>query len=401
MNAGNIVILTQYFLPETGAPQSRLYETALGLKERGWNVTIVTAMPNYPSGRIFANYKHKFYIKDSVGNLDVHRYTLYPSNSPHKLPRIFSMLSFSATALFSVSRLRKFKPDYIFTESPPLALGVTGLALAKATGAKHILNVSDLWPLSAYRLGALSKGGFYNMVVKLEKFLYRKSYACTGQSQEIIEHIHQEGGKQVHLFRNGVDIRRFEGQTHNHPVKNDAPLKVIYTGLLGVAQGIAGICRHINFVSANAELHIYGEGSERAEIEQYIKDHPGTGIVYHGLVKREDIPATLSKADIALIPLIKPIEGAVPSKIYEAMAAGLPILFSGGGEGEQIIKTYDTGWVCKPRKHQDISACIQQIANSDRTELITKKANCLNAAKNVFNREIQIDQLHQLLLKGK
>jgi glycosyltransferase involved in cell wall biosynthesis len=401
LSAGNIVILTQYFLPETGAPQSRLYETALGLKERGWNVAIVTAMPNYPSGAIFPAYRHRFYCKDAVGGLDVHRYTLYPSHSPRKLPRIFSMLSFSATALFSISKIRKFKPEYIFTESPPLALGLSGLALARATGARHILNVSDLWPLSAYRLGALSKGTFYNMVVKLEKYLYRKSYACTGQSSEIIEHIRLEGGKQVHLFRNGVDVKRFQNIQHAEVTNNSVPLKIIYTGLLGVAQGMAGICRHIDFAGLNAELHIYGEGSERAAIEEYIKEHPHKGIIYYGLAKREDIPAILSKADVALIPLIKPIEGAVPSKIYEAMAAGLPVIFSGGGEGEQIVKDYDTGWICQPRKYDEISACIQDIAQGDRTVLLPKRANCLAAAKNVFNREIQIDQLHQLLLKGK
>lgn len=395
---GSIVILTQYFLPEIGAPQSRLYETAVGLRERGWDVHIVTAMPNYPTGEIFTKYKGRFHFKDNVDGFNVLRYTLYPSNLPKKLPRIFSMLSFSFTAAFSVFKLKRLKPDFIITESPPLALGLTGLFLSRMTGAKHILNISDLWPLSAYELGALSEGALYRAITKLEKFLYRKSYACTGQSNEIINHIQKEGGRKVHLFRNGVDVGRF-GKTPLHTRPDNGKFVIAYTGLLGIAQGIAGICRHIAFTELNAEFHIYGEGSERADIEEYIKDHPGCGVIYHGSVKRTDIPAILSGADVTLIPLIKSIKGAVPSKIYESMAAGVPIIFSGGGEGADIVNTYDVGWVCSPRKYNEISACIQQVANGDKSVLINKKSNCIAAAKDVFSREIQTEQLHRFLLQ--
>jgi len=358
---------------------------------------IITAMPNYPSGKIFAVYRGKWKLRETVNGLDVRRYILYPSNSPKKLPRIFSMLSFSITSFASLFTLRSFRPDYIFTESPPLTLGLTGLMLSRLTGAKHIMNVSDIWPLSAHRLGAISKGGFYNSIVKLERYLYRKSFGCTGQSEEIVQHILQEGGKHVQLFRNGVDITRFQ---YRDSQGGSGKLKIVYTGLLGVAQGIAGICRHISFAKLNAEFHIYGEGSERPAIEEYLQAHPDCGIIYHGLARRDEIPGILADADVTLIPLIKPIEGAVPSKIYESMAAGTPIIFSGGGEGAKIVAQYDTGWVCNPRKYAEISACIENIANGNRAELKYKGANGRSAAGRVFSRQIQVDQLHSFLLNG-
>ncbi|MGN6568961.1 MAG: glycosyltransferase, partial [Flavipsychrobacter sp.] len=166
-----LVILTQYFSPEMGAPQSRLLETANGLISLGWEVKVITAMPNYPTGKIFKDFKGKLSAKDKVGNIDVWRYWLYASNSKKSLPRIISMLSFSFTSFMAIFKLRKLKPDYVFTESPPLTLGLTGLMLARFTGARHIMNVSDLWPLSAYELGAISKGFTYNQLEKLEHYL--------------------------------------------------------------------------------------------------------------------------------------------------------------------------------------------------------------------------------------
>ena len=150
-----------------GAPQSRLLETAIGLKKRGHEVTVVTAMPNYPKGRIFDGYRGKLIKEDEVSGIRTIRYTLYPSNSKKNLPRIISLLSFSFTALFSLFKIRKIRPDFILTESPPLTLAWSGIMLSKLSGAKHIANISDLWPLSAFEIGAISKGRVYGMLEKL------------------------------------------------------------------------------------------------------------------------------------------------------------------------------------------------------------------------------------------
>lgn len=385
-----------------GAPQSRLYETARGLQERGWQVLVITAMPNYPTGKIFTGYKGVFSKKDEVKGISVHRYTLYASHSKKSIPRIISMLSFCITAMCSVFRIRRFKPGYIITESPPLTLGLTGLALARLSGARHIMNVSDIWPLSALRLGALSEGFIYRQLEKLEHFLYKNSYACMGQSAEITERLALEGSKRTLLFRNGVDFDRFE-KLHEEAErqKNTPALRIVYAGLLGLAQGMADICSHIDFAAAGAELHIYGDGSEREEIEEYVGKNPGRGVVLHKPVSREEIPSVLVHYDVTLIPLITPIYGAIPSKIYEAMAAGLPVIFSGGGEGEAIINKYDTGWTCTPGNYSEITDRIKMVAALSAEELRKKRNNCLAAAKHTFDREIQIENLHSFLTAGK
>lgn len=395
-----LVILTQYFPPEMGAPQSRLYETAQGLMALGWDVRVIAAMPNYPTGNIFEEYKDRFKSKDNIDGIEIWRYWLYASNTKNPLPRILSMVSFSFTVLFALFKVRKFKPTYIFTESPPLTLGLSGLAIAKLSGAKHVMNTSDIWPLTAYELGAISRGFTYNQLEKLEHFLYRKSYACTGQSQQIVEHLTKNGSKRVQLYRNGVNTERFDSLRQEIRKENNAKLKIVYAGLLGVAQGILGLCKNINIAELGAELHIYGEGVEKNDIMSFLGENTDRGIFLHHSIKRDEVPTAIMQYDVALIPLIKPIFGAVPSKIYEAMAAGLPIIFTGGGEGVDIINKYGTGWVCEPADYAQIAQKISEVALMDTTALVEIKNNCVAAAQNIFDRSIQIEQLDQFLSKN-
>lgn len=388
-----IAIITQYYKPEIGAPQNRLYEMAMGLKRNGWEISIVTTMPNYPNGKIFDQYKGKFIQREYLNEIEIRRYWLFASNSKKVLPRILSMLSFSFTVFFSFRFLRKLKFDYILVESPPLTLGLSAYFLSRFTNSKLILNISDLWPLSAKELGAISDGFFYKRLKNLERFLYTKSFICMGQSQEIVNYIELHGASKTYLFRNGVDPGRFMNNflTHN---KNN--IKIVYTGLLGVAQGILDICKNINFNELGIQFHIYGTGVEKEELKRFLKTNPNQGIFYHGIVSSNEIPFVLSQYSATLIPLVKNIYGAVPSKIYESMAAGLPILFSGDGEGQSIIEKYDLGWISSAKDYEALKMNIKRLC-SEKENYEVKRNNCINVAATLFNRPKQIDDLNKYL----
>jgi glycosyltransferase involved in cell wall biosynthesis len=390
-----ILILTQYYPPEMGAPQSRLYETAKGLKQRGWEVMVLTSLPNYPTGSIFKEYQNKFYVREYMDEMPVIRTWIYASNSKKPLPRIISMLSFSITCLMSLFHIRRFKPTIIFTESPPLTLAASGVVLSWFTRAKHIMNVSDIWPLSAYELGAIRKGFVYSTLEWIEKKCYQFSKAATGQSEQIVHHLIQNKVKRTHLYRNGVDVIRFE--LLQYTTDSSKKLKIIYAGLLGVAQGIFDLCSKIDYAAIPAELHIYGDGAEKIAICDYIEKNPHCSVFYHGKANREQIPQILNSYDCTIIPLIKPIYGAVPSKIYEAMAAGLPIIFAGGGEGAEIIHKYHCGWVCPPYNFKLIEDTIKIMTLLPDTDRKQISSNCKEAAYNHFNREKQIDSLNHFL----
>ena len=392
-----IGLLTQYYKPEMGAPQNRLYEMVRGLKELGNELYIVTAMPNYPTGKIFPEYQGKLVSNEIMDGIAVKRYWLYASNARKVIPRIWNMVSFSCMALFSACYLRKLHLDYLVVESPPLTLGIVGIWLSKFAKCKLVANISDIWPLSAKELGAISEGRLYRILEQIEHKIYRSAHICMGQSQEIVDHIATHGGKHVYLFRNGVDPTRFQ------LVKNEvgsSPIKLMYAGLLGFAQGIADICKSINFAEMGAEFHIYGAGGEQKEIEQYLQQNPNRGIFYHGVVSRQELPSILQTAHLTLVPLVKHIYGAVPSKIYESMAAGLPIMFVGEGEGAKIVKDNKIGMIAPAKDYATLKENIQHIA-SHPNDMIDMRKNCLLCAQTKFNRPKQILDLHQYLLQYK
>ena len=391
-----IGLLTQYYKPEMGAPQSRLFEMMRGLKELGNDVCVVTAMPNYPTGKIFSDYKGKVTCKEELDGIEVKRYWLYASNARKALPRIWNMVSFSFMAIFSLRYLRSKQLDYLIVESPPLTLGIVGIILSRLLKCKLIANISDIWPLSAKELGAMSDGVLYHYLEKWEHRIYKKAYISMGQSQEIVDHIASKGAKRVYLFRNGVDPSRFDALEEIKP--EEGRIKLIYAGLLGFAQGVADICNSINFAKLGMEFHIYGAGGEQQAIEKIISDNPDKGIYYHGVVSRNELPHKLKEANMTLIPLVKNIYGAVPSKIYESMAAGLPIMFLGEGEGAQIVASNKIGLVAHAKDYEGLKQNIEYaVAHPEEMKQMSK--NCIDCAHNKFNRPKQIKDLNAFLEK--
>ena len=217
-----------------------------------------------------------------------------------------------------------------------------------------------------------------------------------GQSEEIVSHISSHGGKRTYLFRNGVDPDRFDLSKKRQRQEGE-PIRVVYAGLLGFAQGIAEICKSINFQNLGAEFHIYGDGGEKDEIVDFLMRNPDCGIKYHGVVSRDELPEILLNSDMTLIPLVKNIFGAVPSKIYESMAAGLPIMFMGEGEGAKIIIDNNLGLVANAKDYEQLTKNILY-AVSHPDEISKMILNCINAAQNKFNRPKQIAALNDYLL---
>lgn len=388
-----MAIISQYYRPEIGAPQNRLFEMAIGLKSYGWAINVITAMPNYPKGKIYPKYRGKLRIRELVDDISVIRYWLFASKSKRAFPRIISMLSFSFMVLFSLGHLKRGKFDYLLIESPPITLGLSGYLLSRICRVKLLLNISDLWPLTAHEMGAISDGFLYNRLLGLERFLYRKSHICLGQSQEIVDYLKMHGSVRTYLFRNGVDPERFEVQDKAGPGTNP---RIVYAGLLGIAQGITDICRTIHFQELGVDFHIYGDGPEREELEIFLKENQDRGIFYHGSVLREEIPGLMQNFSATLIPLNKSIYGAVPSKIYESMAAGLPIFFSGEGEARLIIEEHKLGWTSSARDYTALANNISML-NENRLVWKEKRENCLHAARGMFNRPNQIGKLHEFL----
>jgi len=143
-----ILILTQYFPPEVGAPQNRLYELAVRLKNKGAKITILTAMPNYPQMHIYDGYRGRCFKFENLDGIKIYRSWIYVSKKRSLFPRLLNYFSFVFSSFFT-GWFRMHRFDFLLCESPPLFLGISAYLLKKLKHAKLIFNVSDLWPESA------------------------------------------------------------------------------------------------------------------------------------------------------------------------------------------------------------------------------------------------------------
>ena len=182
-----ILILTQYYPPEIGAPQNRLHELAIRLKNKGLRIEVLTALPNYPKMKIFEKYKDKQNREETIDGIKIYRSWIYVSATKSIFTRLLNYFSFVWSSYWRGRRLQSF--DYLMVESPPLFLGYSAMALSKKLNAKLIFNVSDLWPESAEQLGLVTNKALLKMAYKLENKCYATSTLITGQTMGIVNDI--------------------------------------------------------------------------------------------------------------------------------------------------------------------------------------------------------------------
>ncbi|MFA6152710.1 MAG: glycosyltransferase family 4 protein [Chitinophagaceae bacterium] len=381
-----ITLFCSSFPPETGAAPGRMYHLAIMLQQKGFEVQVIAAMPNYPTGKIFSEYRRKFLHKEIVDGISVTRIWLIPTHSSNKIKRAISLLSYTFSLLtLGRKELVKSKPDLIILSSPPFVTGYIGGLIAKITKAKILLNVSDLWPKTAHNLGFIKEGKLLSFLQNLELKMYQNANAISAQSNSIKKHIESlTPHKKIFVYRNL--------QPAQPTAKLDRPegkRKIVYSGLLGIAQGVAAIVQVINFAALGTELHLYGQGYELRQILDFIKQHPENGVYYHGSVSAKKIPEILTQYHAMLIPLSSNIEGAVPSKIFNAYANGLPILFCGHGEAAEIIDETQTGLTCASGDYQVLSHNIQRFISFSEEEYNSLRQNCLQCNESQFNKSKQ------------
>lgn len=385
--AKKIKIITSFFPPEKGAASHRILTTAKELSSYGFDVSVITTLANYPTGKLFNGYKKMLYKKEEIEGIDCIRCWVFPSNSNNPIIRILSMLSYCFSLLFTIPSLFFNRPDIIFVQTPPLLPGITGVLISKLLRIKVVLNVSDIWPLTAVELGVMRHKSFsFRLFSGIEKIMYRLSDAMIGQSNETCSYLKQKSDKPILLYRN-LTKPNFN-QIVNEQILNSKK-KIVYAGLLGFAQGVFNICTNIDFKSLNVEFHIFGDGIEKSSIEKYIKQNSKCNIFLHKTITKDEMQKKLLSYDATIIPLTKNIYGAFPSKITMAMAAGLPIFFSGDGEGFKIVDEFSLGYVSEAGNLNALEKNIIEFSQLNHQQINLMKLNIMNIVKKDFNYDNQ------------
>lgn len=381
-----ILIITSYFPPEIGAASNRIFHLAEGLNNRNFKVSVITPLPNYPTGKIFKFYRGKFTHSSDEKGIAIHRLWIYATVSKNKIIRLFAMVSYSFSLVWYF--LFHKIPKTVIVQSPPLLVAFTCCTFLRSKKRQLILNVSDLWPIAGLELGALKKNFSYRVLERIERSNYKKANLILCQSEEILTHITDLfPKKKTLLYRNYPD---FDSPEISTSTKNGSDkIKMVYAGLLGIAQGILRLCQELDY--KYVEFHIYGSGAEQASIENYIEAHPELPISYHGEVSREELHKSLLKYDLGIIPLLNRIYGSVPSKIFEYAKLGLPMLYFGGGEGEAIVTEHQLGWVAKVGEYDDINRTLSTIEKASLNGAFKERIK--SSAALHFDFKKQLDSL--------
>lgn len=390
-----LLILTQYYPPEIGAPQNRLHELAVRMKLNGVDVEILTAMPNYPKMEIDPRYKSGAIREEIIDGIKVHRARIFVSPSKGIVARLLNYFSFVWTSYWRGRKLGAY--DFLLVESPPLFLGYSAMALSKKLRAKLIFNVSDLWPESAEKMGIVSNKFLLKMAYRLEEKCYRSSSLVTGQTMGIVENIQSRFPKtKVHWLPNGVDVNFYNpteiqtsGFRSKHGIASDQVV-FFYGGILGHAQGLHTVLEAAKLIErqANCVIVLQGAGPERESL-MAMNDKLGlSNVLFLPPVKKEEMPAILKEIDVALVPLrkLEIFQGAIPSKIFEALAMKKPVLLGVDGEAKRhFIDSAQAGVYFEPENATDLASKMMKMAE-DLPSLIQMGENARQYVTTHFNR---------------
>ena len=362
-----VLFLTQYYPPETGAPQVRISEMARSLADQGYEVEVLTALPSYPVGRVYDGYRRKPWVVEHRHGIRIVRTPIYPTRSISLVPRLLNYMSFVTSSLL-VGAPQVRRPDVVICESPPLFLGISAIALAKAYRARLIFNVSDLWPDSVVQMGLGNQNWMVSLARKFELACYRASAAKTGQSPTIVRELRARDPRPVALIPNGCDCERFSPEAADHTLRSSYGLTdcfvVGYAGLLGAAQGVGVILDVAERTAGDDRLRyvIVGDGPERGVIEEEIARRRLANVHLAGHRPSENMPGIIASFDAAFIPLRYSIPGALPSKVYEAMASEVPVVLAADGDPRELLEKAGAGIVVDYERIETIVDAVQRLA---------------------------------------
>lgn len=348
-----ILFLSDNFPPEVSASASRVYERAVYWAKWGHDVTVITCAPNFPKGRVYPGYKNKWYQTEIMDGIKVVRVKTFMAENSGFLFRILDYLSFMIAAVGG--SLFQKKPDVVIATSPQFFTAIAGYAVSILKWRPFVFEISDLWPESIRAVGAIKNNYLYNLIEKIELFLYRRSKKVIAQTPAFKHNLVSRGiyADKIDVILNGVNIDFFKPQVVDLSTKltlgsKEGEFVVGYVGNHGMAQGLDLVMQAAEKLQDAKDIRFVfvGEGAKKQELIKFKEEKKLSNVVFNSAFKKSEMPSVWSVCDIVLIPLKNDItfSTVIPSKLFEAMSMGKAvILVSPKGMASQIVKKHDFG----------------------------------------------------------
>jgi glycosyltransferase involved in cell wall biosynthesis len=336
----------------------------------GHKVTVLTEMPNHPSGIIPPEYRGKFRATEELDGIQVVRNWVLASPTKDFQGRMLFYLSFMSTSILNSLFLRSSGFDLVYATSPPLFAGLAGLIIAKLRRIPFVLEVRDLWPESAMELGFLNNPRSVKWGLKMADLCHRNAVSIVCVTEGIRKKLLDKNipAKKVFLIRNGTNPEK-----HRYVFDGELQAKlgwqnkfvVLYAGVHGVAQGLETVLEAASSLADREEIRFafIGEGPCKRNLRKTANDLGLRNIDFLPEVPTREISRYVSLSGACLVPLRKKdlFMGALPSKIFDTWACGKPVILSIDGEARNEVEAAKGGIFVDPENQVEIARAIMEM----------------------------------------
>ncbi|MFW5746032.1 MAG: glycosyltransferase family 4 protein [Nanoarchaeota archaeon] len=342
----SIALVSQYFHPLKNPPAKRLHAFARWLSDN-YEVAVITGQPNYPDGKLKDGYT-PFFKRECLDGIRVYRYPEIPLPIDGGIKPIINYSSFALSLFLAAPRIARY--GMVLISSPPFPQAIIAFALARLFRKKIMLDIRDLWPESAAELRMMNRNGLlFRTLECINRYMIRKADHVITISETLCEHIKKEYHKKhVSIVTNfAKDPQDKQLRTG---IRSHSPLRIVFTGIITRAQALDVFLEKFDRKAASRRkyrIDIIGDGQGRRDVEVVIKKRDMHYVRMHGYRSKEYCDEMIRKADIGLITLDEEsplFRKALPSKFFEYIAHGKPVIANTSLELKKIIQKHKCGW---------------------------------------------------------
>ncbi len=389
-----ILFLSDNYPPETNAPATRVFEHARVWARAGHRVTVITCAPNFPEGRLHPGWKNRWYTRDAVEGVDVVRVKTYIAPNSGFGRRALDHLSFLASGF--LAGLVQERPDVVVATSPQFFAALAGHCVAAVRRVPFVFELRDLWPASIAAVGAMKDGLVLRLLQRLELFLYRRAAAIVALTETFQRNLVARGidERRIAVVTNGVDLSTYRPILRDQDLARQLGLEgrfvVGYLGTHGMAHALERVLDAAEVLRERSEIRFLfaGAGAAREHLMRSARSRGLKSAVFLEPQPKERMPAIWSLCDAALVHLkdAAVFRTVIPSKIFEAMAMGVPILLAApDGEASAIVRRTGCGLCVPAEKPFELAAAVERLC--DDRALSSNLGNAGRDAAPAFDRE--------------
>lgn len=367
-----ILFLCQYFPPEPGAPAARTHEHAREWVRMGHDVTVVCGVPNHPDGIILPRYRDSFLYEEIVDGIRVLRCWFLAAPNAGRFRRSLAFVTFMIAAVVW-SLVQGGNVDIVIATSPQLLVGLAGYVTALIKRCPFVFEVRDLWPKQIIDLGVLQNPHIIRWLSNLEFFLYRKAACIITVAEAARREIISRGinSAKIHTITNAVALDVFTPKSRMGIMRFrygwGERLIVMYVGTHGMSQGLETVLHAARLLQNREDIHFVfvGSGAEREALMSLAHTLNLRNVEFIPSQPREEIPDFYAGADLCLVPLKKRdvFLTNIPSKMFEIMACGRPIILGAGGQAQELLEAAGAGLAVPPEDPEALAQAIVTLAN--------------------------------------